>query len=127
MQEYVMMGYVFPEYLEHREMIGQVKQGMELLDRDRPGWEDLIWIDVLDLASSCGCILGQVYAQVYEDGFVGAVRHLFGIEWTRDVSDSDYQKLVDHGFATEIDYQQLRMVWVVLLQEEKGVGHGENS
>lgn len=38
-----------------------VASGMDLLDEEYPGWEELIDLDTLDLSSDCGCILGQLY------------------------------------------------------------------
>lgn len=111
--------------LQHAEMIGQVKRGMQLLDQDHPGWEGLVYLPDLDINSGCTCILGQVYRETEELGFIGAVLRLFGIVWTRDVSDGDYQQLVAHGFAVSRRYfpegesakLQLEAVWKVFLRQ----------
>lgn len=111
--------------LRHFEMIDQVKHGMQLLDQDHPGWEGLVYLPDLDINSGCSCVLGQVYRETEDQGFVGVVHRLFGIVWTRDVSDGDYQQLVAHGFAVSRDYDgegetaklQLESVWKCLLQQ----------
>ena len=41
----------------------RVKKGADLLDRARPGWQDGIELDRLNIASSFRCILGQVYGE----------------------------------------------------------------
>lgn len=115
--------------LEHLEMIDQVERGMQLLDQDRPAWEETVYLPDLDICSGCACVLGQVYREVYETGFVGAVFHLFAIEWTRAISDGDYQQLVDHGFAVSRDLYhegesaklQLEAVWRVFIGQRTGV------
>jgi hypothetical protein len=111
--------------LEHLEMIDQVQQGMRLLDQDHPGWEGLVYLPDLDINSGCTCVLGQVYRETEDQGFIGAVHRLFNIVWTRDVSDGDYQQLVDHGFAVSRDLfsegeaakLQLESVWKAFLQQ----------
>jgi hypothetical protein len=44
-----------------------VARGMALLDEERPGWEAQIDLDRLELASDCGCILGQIFASEIDD------------------------------------------------------------
>lgn len=118
--------------LEHLEMLDQVERGMQLLDRDRPtGWEHSIYLPDLDICSPCTCILGQVYREVYDVGFMGAIHHLFGILWMREVPDKEYQQLVDHGFAVsrglyhegESAKLQLEAVWKVFLLQRTESGH----
>jgi hypothetical protein len=126
---YIIGSCVFAD-LDYPEMIEQVQRGIALLDRDRPaGWEAAIYLPDLDINSGCTCVLGQVYRDVYETGFVSAVEHLFGIRWSRNVSDSDYQQLVDHGFAVSLDLYkdleppklQLEMVWSVFIKQRMEV------
>lgn len=113
--------------LVHLEMVDQVQKGMQLLDQDHPGWEGLVYLPDLDINSGCTCILGQAYRETEDQGFIGAVHRLFGIVWTRDVSDSDYQQLVDHGFAVDRRYYsegeaaklQLESVWQAFLQQRE--------
>jgi hypothetical protein len=38
-----------------------VDRGAALLDEREPGWAEKIDLDTLDLSSSCGCVLGQLY------------------------------------------------------------------
>jgi hypothetical protein len=113
--------------LQHPEMVDQVQQGMKLLDQDHPGWEGLVYLPDLDINSGCTCVLGQVYRETEDQGFIGAVHRLFNIVWTRDVSDGDYQQLVAHGFAVSRNYfpegeaakLQLESVWKALLQQRE--------
>jgi len=115
--------------LQHPEMIDQVRRGMQLLDGDRPGWEHLVYLPDLDICSPCTCVLGQVYREVYDVGFMGAIFHLFGILWMRKVPNEEYQQLVDHGFAVdrrlygeeEAAKLQLESVWKVLIGQRTGV------
>ena len=111
--------------LEYPEMVTQVQRGMQVLDSHRPGWQDAVDLDDLDIGSGMYCILGQVYRDEYSSGFVGAAYHLFGVVWVRNVPDEEYRLLADHGFAVSLDYcqqfgeaaSQLEMVWKVLLVE----------
>ncbi len=41
-----------------------VKRGARLLDNVLPGWEKRVEIDRLSIASTCNCVLGQVYRGV---------------------------------------------------------------
>lgn len=120
-------GLVVPG-LEHPEMIQQVQRGIAVLDHDRPGWEQSVYLPDLDLNSACSCILGQVYRDDYLNGFKGAAYALFGILWVHPIPDEDYQELVDHGFAVSLDYKdqeppklQLEMVWSVFIQQRMEV------
>lgn len=45
----------------------EVKRGMELLDKLRPGWRDEIRVDYLDLGCCSLCVLGQVFGD-YDHG-----------------------------------------------------------
>jgi len=38
-----------------------VAKGALLLDEKKPGWERLIYPDVLDMRNGCYCVLGQIY------------------------------------------------------------------
>lgn len=99
----------------------QVQRGVELLDREQPGWHERVYVPDLDMRSGPCSILGQVYRDVYDRGFVDAVEHLFGIQWSREVPDHDYQKLVDHGFAMHLEWPQLETAWAVLIQQRMQV------
>lgn len=39
----------------------RVRKGAKLLDKEYPGWEKRIDLSILDLESTCDCILGQLY------------------------------------------------------------------
>jgi hypothetical protein len=43
--------------------VKEVNAGAKFLDEHRPGWEDEIDLDTLDLASTCGCVLGQLHGR----------------------------------------------------------------
>ncbi|HWP38979.1 MAG TPA: hypothetical protein VNL18_15640 [Gemmatimonadales bacterium] len=43
-----------------------VQRGVRWLDRHRPGWENLIDPETLDLGSPCRCVLGQLDGDFFE-------------------------------------------------------------
>lgn len=45
----------------------RVARGAEFLDEHRPGWRSEINLADLDLESTCGCVLGQLFG-TYGDG-----------------------------------------------------------
>lgn len=46
----------------------RVQRGLELLDREMPGWAQFMDADRLDLALGNRCILGQLYSGHYDMG-----------------------------------------------------------
>ena len=114
---YTIQGYTFPIYIEHQEMIEYVQRGIALLDKQCPGWESKIDLVNLSLSEGCNCILGQIY-----DEYNNGVQALFGCDaYAREpyaMTDSEYQTIIEHGFLTEDDYDELEIVWVTLLQQE---------
>ena len=38
----------------------RVERGAALLDEKQPGWLDIIDLDLLDISSRCGCVIGQL-------------------------------------------------------------------
>lgn len=47
--------------MAHSELSKRVNRGVTLLDKHRPGWYKDINLDKLVIASSCECVLGQLY------------------------------------------------------------------
>lgn len=43
-----------------------VSRGVALLNERLPGWKKLVDADSLNLASDCGCVLGQVLGSYYK-------------------------------------------------------------
>ena len=43
-----------------------VRRGEAFLDEHVPGWRDQVDPYTLDLANSCGCVLGQVFGDYYD-------------------------------------------------------------
>lgn len=88
-------------------MTQNIERGTALLDRERPGWENMIDLRRLDLASTNDCVLGQVYgaepgfhspyshgrAMLGIDSFTAAVLHGFSLAAPRD--GESYRNLTD--------------------------------
>jgi hypothetical protein len=80
-----------------------VAAGVALLDERRPGWEQLIDLERLNLGSSCRCILGQLWAGApgnpYERG-----RDAIGLVWPATIR---------YGFdaGSPYDYEALTGEW----------------
>ncbi len=110
----------------------RVARGASHLDAHLPGWERRIDLAILDLADSCRCVLGQLYAQVPRD-------HIANIHWTctpyshgavcvpdaigEDVDNFAY----DHGFEawgpdTRGEYALLDEAWITLIKARYDTG-----
>lgn len=76
----------------------EVQRGAKLLDEIEPGWEKKIDIPELQMAMSCSCILGQIFAS-YEDGLIKALDIEFEHMSIRPANDPTAQKIQDHGFC----------------------------
>ncbi len=59
-------------------MINFVAIGAALLDAKKPGWRDLVNLDLLDIGSCTQCILGQIFGS-----FAAGVMEL-GLKYTRE-------------------------------------------
>ena len=99
----------------------RVSRGAALLDEACPGWaaslQDELRYRRLDMSSSCGCVLGQLFGS-YVKGFKEAVAHkpsteLFGA--------------AGHGFTLDWEEQwsarlwyALEIAWMVAIEQRTG-------
>lgn len=97
--------------------VERVNRGAQLLDEEKPGWQNEVIPDKLDMRSSSFCIIGQVYGDY--DEYVGVP---FGLG--EDMNDEAADDAIEHGFLTrrfdedkDIPWALLDLVWVTLLQE----------
>lgn len=98
------------------EMRACALRGMALLDAKRPGWDEQIEPEKLDMSESTSCVLGQLY-ETFEQG----VMEVFGFHWLDDLG---FDTIVAHGFVTNIDVTsidsvELEQVWKTLLAERE--------
>lgn len=92
----------------------RVDKGAALLDRERPGWDQRIDLDRLNVRSECNCVFGQEFAQHPEADnpipFTTGAEELFGTEATAD-------DLAEYGFEEYSDepedggYEALTAEW----------------
>lgn len=68
-----------------------IQRGARLLDEQKPGWENLLTLDSLNLAICRACVLGQLYG-TYGDG-KDALGIIFGRSYGFSANDEDYPKL----------------------------------
>jgi hypothetical protein len=47
----------------------RVQAGVDLLDREVPGWVGYVDLDSLDVTDECRCVLGQVFGGGARDGY----------------------------------------------------------
>lgn len=106
------------------DMIDRVKQGVEFLDKNEPGWLDLVKLDELDLSHPHTCVLGQVHRKKY-----GRNGHRWGYFQMLEKYGEDYHWAVAHGFAAqdgneeddfageEEGYERLTETWEDTIQE----------
>lgn len=72
-----------------------VRRGIVLLNEKNPGWLDDIDIKDLDLASSCYCVLGQLY-----NGFIRGAYTLFN-------GEGNFVEYGRYGFEYNSNYDYL--------------------
>jgi hypothetical protein len=72
----------------------QVDKGVAYLDKERPGWRELIDPDKLNISSLHDCILGQVYGYFYDCPLIQSALCWF---------DTAFDTAFDHGFYTGLD------------------------
>jgi len=98
--------------------IPEVKAGVMLLDKVKPGWEQRINVETLNLESAMECVLGQLYGS-YADG-LSALWPRQQVGWQR-LSWSSYdewdQMAEAHGFEAPLGDRCTRRC--VLAQEWK--------
>ncbi len=95
----------------------RVAAGAAWLDEHEPGWERRIDLATLDLASSCRCVLGQLFA-----GKVSA--HGSGYFWALDQGLEGTEEL---GFCAPLvedhrDWPSLDEAWIALIKERFACG-----
>lgn len=98
--------------------VARVKRGAAWLDANKPGWERVVSLPALDMASRYHCVLGQVFeqeaeAEGYCDGFE------YGTELLPQARTAPDQRPVRLGFDIEGtqpdgfgDYSILHDLWV---------------
>jgi hypothetical protein len=64
------------------------RRGAELLDRNAEGWRERVELGRLNLANSCGCVLGQTFGN-FDDGL--------------EALGLDYGEAVKYGFDVAND------------------------
>jgi hypothetical protein len=90
----------------------KVAKGVALMDRELPGWEKKIDLELLDLGDSCSCIIGQAYSG---ESYIASVHDLFeGSPFTENTTD-------EYGFSTPDcnDYPSLTREWKELILERR--------
>ena len=93
----------------------RVARGAALLDEKMPGWAERIDLNVLNLASSCRCVLGQLHPNLEapDDAYLDGLSHL-GVSTT---DDSGY------GFDTSDEddgvYERLTAAWRELIESRR--------
>ncbi len=94
-----------------RDARKNVRRGIKLLNKKRPGWLKKVKVSKLQLESCELCILGQVYAQdtlSYEDGFSAGLRILNGKNPGAYGFDLDWD---GNGGRDVPSYGQLEKIW----------------
>ena len=88
----------------------RIARGMEWLDATRPGWENRINLDRLDVGCPCKCILGQEFdlLGIEHDttGYTYAHKHY-------DLNRYQRESFGEHGYALygEMGYTNLTRQW----------------
>lgn len=78
----------------------RVERGAALLDSKRPGWWRDIDLDMLDIRSACGCVLGQIGSLLGDDGYLS--HFATGLDAVR----LEGPQAGDYGFDWDVDFDE---------------------
>jgi hypothetical protein len=88
----------------------RVEAGAQLLDREIPGWEKHIDLEVIDISYDTKCMLGQLHG-TFDRGF----QIHFGRQFT--YSRRNTQAAFEHGFMTNLPMnEELTAAWQDLIR-----------
>lgn len=91
-------------------LAARVRAGVAFLDGQTPGWPDRIVVQALNMASTCNCVLGQVYGN-----FDRADARFFG---------ADDAAAVRLGFDARFqsgEFDKLRRLWAYVVRTRQAV------
>lgn len=91
----------------------RVAAGAAWLDAEQPGWVDRIDLDRLNLASSCRCILGQLFNDYFKVGLHPNRKEAMG-----------FQVITGDPYT---EYEQLEAAWIALIEDRRIVAAGPLS
>ena len=88
----------------HRPIEEMVKNGVAFLDKEKPGWRDLINWSSLNMSDSDRCIIGQLFCDFRTTPLVASFKTFY------DSKPNNW--FIDHGFACgSHSYFQLQLEW----------------
>jgi glucose/arabinose dehydrogenase len=105
----------------------RVLKGVAWLDATQPGWEERVELYDFDIASTCSCVIGQVFAGEasqlngnqpfprYSAWSVG-MRKAVGADYT---SEDACAFAVEYGFdlGDGVSFEELQVAWEQVLRE----------
>lgn len=98
----------------------RVARGAKLLDERRPGWWERV-TEELVMASSCGCVLGQVLdEEADEAGWSGG--YFYGVSELGPGStvEDDDNWAFEHGFYSHTNsYAALALEWHLAIEQRR--------
>jgi len=90
----------------------EIKNGIALLDKKRPGWCEKIDLEILDLGSTFTCVLGQLYKEDF-NALSYRTQFLHGTPFGLGVSRLKLENASDYGFDSSAhnSYGRLETGW----------------
>ena len=104
-----------------------VERGAKLLDEERPGWADMIYLEQLQMSDCSACILGQLYGD-YSDA-VNTILNVPGDEFGFDLPEAPRELLSPEDSVQQArnSYMHLRQLWVKQILIRRGVWDGSKE
>jgi hypothetical protein len=89
----------------------EIEAGMQVLDREAPGWEQIVNVGQLNIALDCDCVLGFVYGSYWS-----------GLEMLGEPDNFEWS--IAHGFTFRgNDEDGLTDAWKIAIQSRKELGN----
>jgi len=97
-------------------LAARVRAGVAYLDRNKPGWHELVIPEALSMASSCNCVLGQVYGNFFDVQEV-----LFGDDFVVQTARLGFDADAEGTGPSEVQFAALKRLWSFVIRQRLAV------
>ncbi len=113
-----------PPAVDLGEINPAVLAGAALLDKEVPGWVEVINLETFDISSGDACVLGQIYGGEAEAAGWDDDGYTYGRDWLAGSLDIPVERVIyDHGFSSDgtVGWVALQRDWVKVIAARQAV------